>query len=111
MAVMCSLETIKELLKRNADVNARNNEGFTALDRAPAGTPGSKERQLRELLLSNGSPCSGFEARVLGLGSRVLFGFWGSGVLRLGLLFLSIDSPRFSLLLLLTVPYYILYCS
>jgi hypothetical protein len=28
--------------------------GFTALDRAPAGPPGSKEAQLRELLLNNG---------------------------------------------------------
>ena len=54
-SVMCSLETIKELLDRGADVNARNNDGFTAMDRAPAGAAGSNEEKLRELLRSYGA--------------------------------------------------------
>ena len=40
---------------RGADVNARNNDGFTAMDRAPAGEAGSKEEKLRELLRANGA--------------------------------------------------------
>ena len=40
---------------RGADVDARNNDGFTAMDRAPAGEAGSKEEQLRELLRASGA--------------------------------------------------------
>lgn len=36
-------------------MNARNNDGFTAMDRAPAGEAGSKEEKLRQLLRANGA--------------------------------------------------------